>query len=313
MLFISFTKYTVRGLVYLGVLATVTSQPLFAEKPEVLEKAWQEYQFLSMEVAESYFQEALKQDTEELYLQEAKIGLAMVSQFRERGGDLEVSEKLYQDVLEQDPPEETRRLIHSFLADLYLSRGEDEKALDLLNSLIETSPESVLGQDALIRKTILIMGAYGSPESLAAAAEVETILSELDLEVSQERPYLLPMIHSLVGDIYFWAANYSKSVVHLDAFSRIGNPETTSYGSQAAMLYRLAKIYENKLNQPELAGQYYRRLIIGYPNVGMSYYSLERAIQYKTITRSEVEDLRLNGLTLEILDELFAQSEGEEN
>ncbi|WFB35582.1 tetratricopeptide repeat protein [Kiritimatiellota bacterium B12222] len=288
-------------------------QPLRAEKPEVLVNAWQEYQFLSMETAEIYFKQALALDTDPQYLLEAKVGLAMVNQYKEQGQDLETAKKLYTQVLEQDPPTEMRQLIFSFLADLHLSQGEDEEALELLDALIAECANSVIGQDALIRKVILTMGPYGSEESVAVADEAVSLIENLSIEPTQARPYLIPLISSLLGGIYFWADDFEQSLAQSEIFTTLGNAETTSYGSQYAALYQMAKIYELELNQPEKAGVYYRRIVEDYPNSNISYYALEKAIEFKAMTRSEVEALRLPGVTPEILTELFTIESGEDD
>lgn len=308
-----FLNLSGRGIWVILLVGGLALQPLRAEKPGALKQAWQEYQFLSMEVAEKYFNQVLKGKAEPQYKLEATLGLAMVNQFREQKSDLATAKKLYGEVLAQNPPAETRMLVLSFQADLHIKQGEKQEALEILNALIKESPDSVIGQDALIRKMLLTMGPYGSQASLDAAAEVEKVIDGIQVEATPERPYLLPIIHYEVGMIYFWAGDYEKAVEHLTTFTTLGNAATTSYGSQSSTLYRIAKIYENYLHKPAMAGKFYRRIINEYPNSGFAYYSLEKAISLKSISREEVEKMRISGVTEEILDELFATVEGEDD
>jgi tetratricopeptide (TPR) repeat protein len=205
-----------------------------------------------------------------------------------------------------NPKPEVRALINSFLADLYLSRGADSEARVVLDTLIDENIDSVVGQDALIRRLTLMMGEYASPQSIAAARNVEADLNRIRVKVSEERPYLIPLIYSLLGRIYFWAEDYASTVQQYENFTTLGNANTTSYGTQASALYRIANIYEQKLNQPEQAGLFYRRLVEDYPNSAMSYYALEKAILLGAFSREEANKIRLGGLTPEILDELFS-------
>ncbi len=134
-----------------------------------------------------------------------------------------------------------------------------------------------------------------------------------ELEVSTERPLLVPILSSLLGDIFYRVEAYEAAVEHYERYTTIGSAHSTNYSSQASELYRLAKIHEGKLNRPARAGHFYRRLATEYSNSQMAFYALEKAIEYKKITRDEVRDLRLGGVTEEILDELFAGVEGETN
>jgi tetratricopeptide (TPR) repeat protein len=295
---------TLRGLYLIGALCIGLHVP--AQKPETLQRAWQEYQFLSLDVAEKLFLETQDSDVDPEYLLEAKVGLAMIAQYRERNPDLEKAEALYQEALAGNPKPEVRALINSFLADLYLSRGADSEARVVLDTLIDENIDSVVGQDALIRRLTLMMGEYASPQSIAAARNVEADLNRIRVKVSEERPYLIPLIYSLLGRIYFWAEDYASTVQQYENFTTLGNANTTSYGTQASALYRIANIYEQKLNQPEQAGLFYRRLVEDYPNSAMSYYALEKAILLGAFSREEANKIRLGGLTPEILDELFS-------
>lgn len=280
---------------------------IWADKPEGLVRAWEEYQFLSLDVAEKLFSEVLKQEAVDAeYLNEAKVGLAMVAQFRERNPDLAKAESLYREVLAANPKPEVAVLVNSFLADIHISRNEKDQALQLLDTLVAEEIDSVLGQDALIRQFLLTMGEYGSPESLAAAAKAEAELGRIQAQLNQARPLLVPLINSVLGMTYFWAEDYERALVQFENFSTLGNAATTSYGMQASTIYRMANIYENILNQPEPAGRYYRRLVEEYPNSNMSYYALEKAIALGAFTRNQANKLRLGGLTPQILDELFA-------
>jgi tetratricopeptide (TPR) repeat protein len=158
---------------------------------------------------------------------------------------------------------------------------------------------------------VVTMGDLGSEQSLAVAREAEALLSVL--EVTTQRPLLIPILSSLLGDIYYRAGKYEQAVVHYERYTTIGSAHSTNYSSQASQLYRLAAMHETILNEPARAGHFFRRLATEYSNSQMAYYALEKAVQYKTITRKEVKALRLGGVTEEILDELFADVEGETN
>lgn len=301
----------------LTALLFVASLSLFppisaAQKPEPLERAWQEYQFLSLDVADKLFADVLKtENLPDVYWVEAKVGQAMVSQYRERNPDLIKAEMLYQEALAKAPAAEVRALIQSFLADLYASQGNQDQALKLLDALVAEHIDSVVGQDALIRRFIMTQGAYGTPESLAVARQTQADMERIQVALTQSRPYLVPLIHLLLGNLYFWGADPAESVAQFEKFTILGNADSTSYGSQASALYRNAKLCETELNQPERAGRFYRRLVEEYPNSSMSYYALEKAIALGALTRQEADRLRLGGLTPEILDELFAAQESE--
>lgn len=284
--------------------------PLRPEKPEALKRAWQEYQFLSLETAEKFFDQVLKEEEGIEHQIEAEVGLAMIYQYREKSPDLAKAAEVYTKVLGMDPAPPVRNLILSNQADLFREKGNIEKALEMLEQLITTSLDSVTGQDALRRWVDVKASAYGSPESVAVADQAAEWLRKADLQVTRERPLLVPILHSQIGDLYFWAKEYEKAVVHYEAFSRIGSPDNTSYGSQASNLYRLAKLYEERLNDPAKAGASYRRLVLELTNSNLAYYSLERAIQLGAISREDAAALDISGLNKEILDELFSKAEG---
>ncbi|MEX2606017.1 MAG: tetratricopeptide repeat protein [Kiritimatiellia bacterium] len=277
---------------------------------DMLERAWEEYRFLSLDQAKSYFNQVLSKEEGTSRGLEAKLGLAMIRQYAESGSDLTGAEAMYKEILAAGPETEVADLVRSNLADLHISRGEKDAALALLDQLIEERLHSVIGQDALLRKVVLVMGEFGSEQSVAAAREAEEKLSEV--EVSTDRPLLVPILSSLLGDIYFRADVIESAVAHYERYTTIGSAHSTNYASQASQLYRLANIYENTLNQPDKAGHFYRRLATEYSNSQMAYYALEKAILYNAITRDEVRELRLGGVTDEILDELFAVK-GERN
>jgi len=277
--------------------------PAFAENP-ALERAWAEYNFQSYDLAESYFQKVLDGEPTPEEALEAKLGMGMTLQFTESGADLDGAKALYEEILDAGLGPERRALVQTFIADIHIERGETEKALAVLDELIRDHAQSVLGQDALIRKLLLTMGPYGSEQSLAAAREAEEVLA--GIEASKERPLLVPMIADLLGHIYYWAGQYEKAAGHYETYTVIGTPDTNSYGNHASQLYRLATMYENELNNPEKAGQFYRRLLMETPNSSMSYFSLEKAVELNAIRREEVEALRLGGMPDEVLDELFS-------
>lgn len=281
------------------------------QEPDMLERAWEEYRFLSLDQAERYFKQVRPKDGEPERMLEAKLGLAMIKQYAESGMDLAGAEDIYWEILAEDAESEVTALVRSNLADIYISRREKDAALTLLNELIDERLDSVIGQDALMRKIVLTMGAFGSEQSVAVAREAESLLE--DLEVTTERPLLVPIVSSLLGDIYFLSEEYESAVAHYERYTTIGSAHSTNYSSQASQLYRLATIHETVLNQPARAGHFFRRLATEYSNSQMAYFSLEKAIQYKTLTRDEVRALRLGGVTEDILDELFADVVGEAN
>lgn len=290
----------VLSIILLGAL------PLLGEQnPDALiRKGWEEYRFLSLDLAEKQFSKALKLELTPEQQAEALVGLAMTLQYAERGRTLDRAEEIYQQVLELQPSEEVQAMVLSNLADLHLARDEEGEALELLNGLIETSMDSVVGQDALRRRMLIQAPEYGTPGSVRVADEAAALLENLD--ASRERPGLLPLLHEHIGGLYFWAGEYEKAVLHYEQFSLIGSAENTNYGSQSSNLYRLAKIHEDKLNKPSRATQYYRRLVEEFPNSPMVYYALEKTIASGGMSRKEVRDLRLNGVTEEVLDELFS-------
>jgi tetratricopeptide (TPR) repeat protein len=270
-----------------------------------LARAWTEYQFQSFDLAKSFFESAQLTGTAEEKLQ-AKTGLAMVAQFNERGADLDKAEALYREVLAAGATGEHALLVRNFLADIHISRGQKAEAMAILDELVDAHLGTVIGQDALIRRVLLTLGEYKSPESLAAAAEAAKRLA--DVQGSRERPCLLPTLNLMLGDIYFWAGDHATAVGFIENFTTVGTVHTTSYGNQASQLYRLARLYETSLKDPARAGHFYRRLVEETPNSGMSYFSLEKAVALGAFTRQEVGELRMGGLTPALVDELFRKA-----
>jgi tetratricopeptide (TPR) repeat protein len=275
---------------------------------EMLAKGWEEYQFLSLELAEKQFNNALELELTAEQRIQATLGLAMSAQYAERGRDLDKAESLYQEVLSLEPTQDVRDLVTSNLADLYMARGDNDQALEYLDQLVNTRLSSVIGQDALRRKIYLQRGPFGSERSRRVADDAAERIQ--NLEATRERPRLLPVLHTEIGMLYFWLGDYEKAVYHLEQMTLIGSADTTSYGSQSTMLYRLAKLHENELDDPSRAGHFYRRLILEYPNSGMAYYSLVQAVEFGAMTKQEVRALNLSGMTDEILAELFAGRTG---
>jgi len=295
-------------LMLLATASVIFCTPLAAASAqEKIEQGWREFRFLSLELAEQAFQEALELELTPEQVVEAKMGLAMSLQYPESGRDLQKAEAIYRDILSMDPAVEVQALLSSNLADLHLARGETDQALALFNELINTSLNSVIGQDALRRKIHLEGGPYGSETSRRMADEAAERIR--DLEWTRERPRLLPVLHDQIGLMYFWLGAYEEAAYHFEQMTLIGSAETTSYGSQSSMLYRLAKLYENELNDAAKAGHFYRRLIVEYPNSNMAYYSLEQAVALGSISREEVQTLNLSGMTADILDDLFSTAD----
>lgn len=287
------------SMILLGAL------PLLGEQnPDALiRNGWEEYRFLSLDLAEKQFSKALKLELTPEQQAEALVGLAMTLQYAERGRSLDRAEEIYQQVLELQPGEEIKALILSNLADLHLAREEDEEAAPLLSTLMETEIDSVIGQDALRRWIHLQSGPFGSEQSRQVADQASEILSTVT--ATPERPRLLPILHNQVGGLYFWLEEYERAAFHFELFTTLGSADTTSYGSQASALFRLAQIYEDKLQDRSRAGHFYRRLVLEYPNSNMVYFSLEKAVQFGAMNREEVLAQKLSGMTPEILDELF--------
>ncbi|MGA0368809.1 MAG: tetratricopeptide repeat protein [Kiritimatiellia bacterium] len=281
------------------------------ERVDLLERAWEEYRFLSLDQAEKYFKQVRAEDGDPERIRQAMLGIAMARQYREGNPDYESAETLYQEILEMNAEGEIGVLVRSNLADLYLVRGQEEKALALLNDLIDNHLQTVIGQDALLRRIQITMGDFGSERSVQVARAAEGLLAEV--QSSPERPFLIPVLSNLLGEIYFNAKLYSRAAEHLERFTTVGTANTTNYSSQASQLYRLAKIYEIHLNDIPNAGFFYRRLATEYSNSPMAYYALEKAIRAQSITREEAENLRLGGVTAEVLDELFANVNGGNN
>ncbi len=288
-------------------LALATGPVLAAEgsAADHLARAWTEYQFQSFDLAKSFFESAASRGTAGEKLQ-AKTGLAMVEQFNERGANLDKAEALYREVLAAGAEGEHALLVRNFLADIHISRGQKAEALAILDELVDAHIGTVIGQDALLRRILLTMGEYNSPESLAVAADAAKRLA--DVKASRERPLLLPTLNLMLGDTYFWAGRYDTAVGFIENFTTVGTVHTTSYGNQASQLYRLARLYENSLKDPVRAGHFYRRLVEETPNSGMSYFSLEKAVALGAFTREEVNELRMGGLTPAVVDELFRKA-----
>ncbi len=103
------------------------------QEPDMLDRAWEEYRFLSLDQAESYFKQVQSKDGDTERVREAKLGLAMIKQYAESGKDLAGAEAMYKEILNEGAQGEVAALIRLNLADILIA-AEEEEALSYLNS-----------------------------------------------------------------------------------------------------------------------------------------------------------------------------------
>jgi len=275
-----------------------------ADPAALLAEGWQEYQFQSFDKATRLFDEAVGAAADGETRIQARTGIAMVAQFREQGRDLDRAEGIYREILKEGPTGERLCLVQSMLAECLASKGKLEEADRLWDAAVSGFPNSLLAQDALLRRTVAHLKGFDSEESMEAIRYLEarrTVFPPAD----RERPALSPGFDLLLGDFWFWRKDYARAREAYIRYVAVGSTQTTAYSQRASAIMRIARISEDFLNDSKTAGAYYRMLVEETPNDVRSYFSLEKAARYGAIAPDEVRRLGLYGVTDDILREIF--------
>jgi tetratricopeptide (TPR) repeat protein len=188
-------------------------------------------------------------------------------------------------------------------------QGELSAANQGWEEVITAYSDTIIAQDALLSRTLYNMKAFDAPETLHAIEYLEG-KRHLFPEPTPEEPGLSPAFDMIRGDVYFWRKEYHKAVKAYLEYIRIGRIGTISYGNRATVLFKIARIAEEYLDDPQTAGEYYKRIVEETPNDVRSYFALEKAIQYGAVSPEEVQQLRLSGMDDDVIQDLFSTHGG---
>lgn len=274
-----------------------------------LDRAWTEYSFQAFDMAEALFQEVAQQhpqtNTRNL---EARAGLAMIRQFDTRRQDLAQALREYRTLLAEGLDGEPAILVQALLAECISASGNLAEANRLWDELIRTHTESIVAQDALLQRTYHNMTSWHSPETAQAIAYLQDMRT-LFPAPTPDRPGLSPTFDATIGNYYFWNEDYESARDAFIRYTDIANTRNTSYAWVAGMLFRVARISELHLHDTVTAGAYYRRVAIETRNAAQSYFALMKAAEFQAITPAEVRQLRIPGMTEDLIRELFRPRE----
>jgi len=300
-------KASVLCLAAVSVLLSLAPTNLCAKDPR-LTRAWNEYRFQSYATAVKLFEEVKEAAVDKTDRQEAAIGLAMIAQFREKGGDVESAREIYEELIEERIEGEPGILVKSLLAESCAALGEMDTANALWDELIAGNPASIVAQDALLRRTMVNMKFYDDPESREAVTYLKKKRTAFP-EPSPETPGLAPPTDRILAEFFFWNKEYEKAREFFVRYIDIGLAETIGYEKRARALYRVARMFETIFNDPVSAARYYRLLALETPSDQRSYYGIEKAVELGAISADELRNMKFSGITEEIIRELVAKKE----
>lgn len=269
-----------------------------------LEAAWQEYEFQSFKQAARCFDRITETMPDAATLREARLGQAMTAHFRENSRDLKEAKRTYQMLEEADGSDAVGLMARSMRAELLAEEGGLDEANRIWDALITGHPETLVAQDALLRRTVANLGPITSDRTREALQYLERQRRGFPAP-TPERPGLAPVMDAFAADVYLWRGEYRNARDACMRSAEIRTVKTTSYHSVANTHMRIARLSEKVLNDPETAGRYYRRLLFETPNDPRVYFALEKAVALDSVTRAEVEAMDLQGFTAELLDALF--------
>lgn len=290
----------------LGLFAVLALTGVRAEdSASLLEQAWNEYEFLSHDIARDLFGRAEREASGEGDRREAQLGLAMVDHFRETGRKLDRAIETYRGLLDAGASDPVGVLATSLLAEALSEQGSTDAANGLWDEVISGHPDTIVAQDALLRRTLANLGSFTSAETAAAVRYVVEKRAAFP-EATREKPGLSPSIDYLLGSIAFWREEYGVARDHFGRVLEIGSNQTGSYSLRAGLAMRMARISEEYLDDPEGAGRGYRELVLNNPNDVRAYFALIKAIEYGSVTREELEASSFSALTKAEIADLFA-------
>lgn len=269
-----------------------------------LARGWEEYGFLAFDDARASFSRVQSHSPSLEQQQEARIGLAMILQFDERRGNRRQAISIYQELLEEGISGEPAALVMSMLAECHALEGDLPQAIKTWDRVIAEFPDSIIAQDALVQRTYFIMRDWHSASTRKAIADLIELRTAFPAP-TPERPWLFPTIEATIGNYYFWQGEYETARAAFMRYSDIANTRNTSYGWVAGMLYRIARISDLLLDDPETAGRYYKRMVIETRNAAQSWYALMQAVRLDAINEDEVRALMLPGLDDLTIEKLF--------
>ncbi len=290
--------------VYAGIFLLLRPSPALSAEDPSLEGGWQEYQFQSFKEAARRFDEIEETTPDAAARREARLGQAMTAQFRESGRDPKAAGKTYQQLEEGDASDAVGLLARSMRAELLAEAGDLDDANRIWDEVITGHPDTLIAQDALLRRTLANMCPMVSDQTLEAV-HLMARRRERFPAPTREHPGLAPVMDAFAGEVYFWREEYGKAREAFIRSAELRTLKTASYHSVANTNMRIARISEVKLDDPKTAGRYYRRLLIDTPNDPRMYYAMERAADLGSVTRAEVEAMELAGFTPELLDSVF--------
>lgn len=221
-----------------------------------------------------------------------------VATSKQRAGDIEGARNAYTELLRAFPKGSRAARAAYELASLELDAHHEEAALGLFVRVMEEYPESGIAGRALERCLVSILGDAGVDEKLGFLATLSDIESpELDEEIGYKRARLLldnkrlpqakqeflrvaeryPYPQGAYWDDALWyAADIERRLHHPDAalslLRRMLNERETAHfqGSYqrpryAQAQFRIAEIYRDDLERPEIALSEFRRVFTEHP------------------------------------------------
>ncbi|MBC8453440.1 hypothetical protein H8D64_00110 [PVC group bacterium] len=287
------------------ILSLILVPDSLIAKDERLEKAWKEYRFQAYATAEMLFEDVKESAVDKKDKQEAKVGLAMILQFDQKQMKFAKAIEIYESLIDEGVDGDAGILVKSLLAESKAAIGDIDSANALWDEVISNNPSSIVAHDALLRRTMVNMKSYDTTSTHKTMGYLNEKREKFP-EPSRKIPSLAPTIERVMAEYFFWNEEYEKSMEYFLNYISVGMADTIGYGKRARALYRVARMYETIFNDTVSAGKYYRLLALETPSDQRSYYGIEKAAKYGTITADELRKMKFSGLTEEIIQELFS-------
>ncbi|MBD3344483.1 MAG: tetratricopeptide repeat protein [Chitinivibrionales bacterium] len=239
--------------------------PLWAD--ETLGDAWREYNYQNWHKADQLFSQIIKESQSPDEVIQAKIGQAMIVHFRIPGGKPDKALDMYNEILHEIGPS------HKVSSNLYLLMGRAYMGFNEPDTASAKKHfEWIFAHDA------------GSNEAHEAALEMAFIKSYV-----HDRDYIIEAINylqnyctrypenPLVGTMMGFCANlainvkeYEKARQYLVAWDSIG---VMNVRYKSAVVYQIARMSEEALNDTATAVKYYKKLVTEYESDNRLYFS----------------------------------------
>jgi hypothetical protein len=182
--------------------------------------------------------------------------------------------------------------------------GKMERANSAWERVITGNADTIVAQDALMRRTLANMGAWDSRETASAVAYLQEKRKAFP-GPTRDVPGLSPVMDRYVSTYLSGLKDYAGSREALMAFADVATIRTVSYGWLAGAFFKIARLSELYLDDPKTAGEYYKRVIVETPNAKQSFYALIKAVEHGAMTEAEVRALDLHGMTEKKMADLF--------